>query len=148
MQEFLPMATTFAKNHTLMVICWIAVFLMVIYTYFKAFTTKVKVIDNPDLVSLINNKDAMVVDLRTLDEFNRGHIIHSINLLPSEIKNQNLGNIEQHKTRPIVLVCATGMSAVASADLLVKQGFQDVYTLKEGITGWRSANLPLVKKDK
>ncbi|MFU2059965.1 rhodanese-like domain-containing protein [Avibacterium avium] len=148
MQEFLPMATAFAKNHTLMVISWIAVFFLVIYTYFKAFTTKVKTIENAELVSLMNNKDATVIDVRTLDEFERGHIIHSIHLLPSEIKNQNIGKIEQHKDKPVVVVCATGMAAGASAELLAKQGFSEVYALKEGIAGWRSANLPLVKKDK
>ncbi|EJS87874.1 hypothetical protein AAUPMC_14900, partial [Pasteurella multocida subsp. multocida str. Anand1_cattle] len=47
---------------------------------------------------------------------------------------------------PVILACATGMSAGASAELLSKQGFNRVYTLKEGITGWRSANLPLIKK--
>ncbi|MFZ7142743.1 rhodanese-like domain-containing protein [Avibacterium avium] len=145
MQEFLPMATAFAKNHTLMVIAWVAVFAMVIYTYFKALTTKVKTIDNAELVALINNQDARVIDVRTLDEFERGHIIHSINLLPSEIKNQNIGKIEQHKDKPVVVVCATGMAAGTSAELLAKQGFSQVYALKEGIAGWRSANLPLVK---
>ncbi|MCW9711057.1 rhodanese-like domain-containing protein [Avibacterium sp. 21-586] len=148
MQEFIPMATEFVKHHTLMVIAWIAVFVMVIYTYFKAITSKVKTIDNSQLVSLINNQDAVVIDVRTLDEFDRGHIIHSVHLLPSEIKNQNIGKIEHHKETPLVLVCATGMTAGASADLLVKQGFNNVYILKEGIAGWRSANLPLVKKDK
>ncbi|MFZ7283727.1 rhodanese-like domain-containing protein [Avibacterium avium] len=148
MQEFLPMATAFAKNHTLMVIAWVAVFAMVIYTYFKALTTKVKTIDNAELVALINNQDARVIDVRTLDEFERGHIIHSINLLPSEIKNQNIGKIEQHKDKPVVVICATGMAAGASAELLAQQGFSQVYALKEGIAGWRSANLPLVKKDK
>ncbi|MFQ1046954.1 rhodanese-like domain-containing protein [Avibacterium paragallinarum] len=148
MQEFLPMATEFAKNHMLMVIAWVALFVMVIYSYLQAFTSKVKLIDNPQLVSLMNNQDAVVIDVRTLDEFGRGHIIHSINLLPSDIKKQSLGKLEQHKNTPIIVVCETGMSASSSANLLIKQGFTDVYTLREGIAGWRSANLPLIKKDK
>ncbi|WP_032107971.1 rhodanese-like domain-containing protein [Necropsobacter massiliensis] len=148
MQEFLPMATDFAKNHSLMVIAWLAVFIMVVYTLTKSVTTKVKVIGNAQAVSLINNDDAVVIDLRTIDEFERGHIINSINLLPSEIKNQNVGKIEQHKEHAVILTCATGMSAGASAELLSKQGFSRVYTLKDGIGGWRSENLPLVKKNK
>ncbi|PJG83266.1 rhodanese-like domain-containing protein [Caviibacterium pharyngocola] len=148
MQEFIPMATAFAKNHTLMVMAWIAVFVMVIYTTVKALTTKVKIVDNAEAVRLMNNEEAIVIDLRTLDEFERGHIINSINVLPSEIKNQNLGKIEHHKDTPVILACATGMTAGASAELLAKQGFSRVYSLKEGITGWRSANLPLVKKNK
>ncbi|MCW9718929.1 rhodanese-like domain-containing protein [Avibacterium sp. 21-599] len=148
MQEFLPMASLFAKNHMLLIIAWFAVLALVIYTYFKAFTAKSKVIENSEVVALINNQDATVIDLRTMDEFQRGHIIHSINILPSEIKNQNIGKLEQYKEKPVILVCANGMNAPASAELLAKQGFKNVYSLKEGIIGWSSANLPLVKKDK
>ncbi|MGC7590801.1 rhodanese-like domain-containing protein [Bisgaard Taxon 46] len=146
MQEFIPMAKEFAQNHTLMVVCWFAVFFTVIYSFIKAATTKVKVVSNAEATSLMNNEDAIVVDLRTIDEFQRGHIINSVNVLPTEIKNQNVGKIEHHKETPVIVVCATGLTSNASAELLAKQGFNRVYTLKEGIAGWRSANLPLIKK--
>lgn len=148
MQEFIPMATEFAKNHTLMIAAWIAIFVMVIYTFIKAATSKVKIVENAEATRLMNNEDAIVVDLRTIDEFDRGHIINSINVLPTEIKTQKVGKIEHHKTKPVIVVCATGLTANTSAELLAKQGFERVYTLKEGIAGWRSANLPLVKKHK
>ncbi|MGC7561169.1 rhodanese-like domain-containing protein [Pasteurella sp. PK-2025] len=146
MQEFIPMAKQFAQNHTLMVVCWFAVFITVIYSFIKAATSKVSVVSNAEATSLMNNENAIVVDLRTIDEFQRGHIIHSINVLPTEIKNHNVGKIEHHKDTPIIVVCATGMTANTSAELLAKQGFNRVYTLKEGIAGWRAANLPLIKK--
>ncbi len=39
------------------------------------------------------------------------------------------------------------MTSRGSAEQLYKQGFKQVYSLKEGIQGWRAANLlPLVKK--
>ncbi|EEX50633.1 rhodanese-like protein [Pasteurella multocida] len=146
MQEFIPMAKEFAQNHTLMVVCWFAVFFTVIYSFIKAATTKVKIVSNAEATSLINNEDAIIVDLRTIDEFQRGHIINSVNVLPTEIKNNNVGKIEHHKETPVIVVCATGLTSNASAELLSKQGFSRVYTLKEGIAGWRSANLPLIKK--
>ncbi|UDW83478.1 rhodanese-like domain-containing protein [Pasteurella canis] len=146
MQEFIPMAKDFAQNHTLMVLAWVMVFFTVIYTFIKDFTSKVKVVTNAEAVSLMNNQDAVVVDLRSIDEFAHGHIINSLNILPAEIKKNSVGKINQHKDTPVILVCATGMSASTSADLLVKQGFNQVYTLKEGISGWRAANLPLIKK--
>lgn len=148
MQEFIPMATAFAKNHTLMVVAWFAVFFTVLYTFIKSATSKVTTVENAEATRLMNNEDAVVLDLRTLDEFERGHIINSVNVLPSEIKSQNLGKIELHKTTPVIVACASGLSAGASAELLAKQGFSRVYMLKEGIAGWRSANLPLVKKHK
>lgn len=53
---------------------------------------------------------------------------------------------EQHKETPVILVCATGVTSSTSAEILAKQGFNHVYTLKEGLAGWRAANLPLVRK--
>ena len=146
MQEFIPMATEFAQKHTLLAVSWFAIFVMVIYTFYKGATSKFKVITHNEVIRLINADEAIVVDLRSLEEFQRGHIIDSINLLPSEIKNQNIGKIEQHKETPVILVCANGAISGASAEILAKQGFNHVYTLKEGLAGWRAANLPLVRK--
>lgn len=144
MQEFIE----FAQRHTLLTVSWFAIFAMVVYTFFKSATEKFKTIQHPEAIRLINNEDAKVIDLRTLDEFQRGHIIDSINLLPSDIKNANLGKIEQHKEKPLILVDLNGVNAPASAALLTKQGFSKVYVLKEGISAWMGANLPIVKKHK
>ncbi|TCP94985.1 rhodanese-related sulfurtransferase [Cricetibacter osteomyelitidis] len=142
---FSQMATEFVKNHSLMVIAWIAVFAMVVYQFFKSATSKAKVVDNAQLTQLINKEDAKVIDVRTLDEFQRGHIIGSLHILPSEIKTKNLGKLEQHKDLPLIVADVNGVSASGLAEELVKQGFARVYILKEGVTGWRGANLPLVK---
>ena len=146
MEEFMPMATTFAKNHTLIVVAWVAVFIMVIFSFIKAATSKTKVIDNAEAIALINNQNAVVIDLRSIDEFTNGHIINSLNLLPTEIKNHNIGKIEQHKDTPVILVCTNGVTSTTSAEILAKQGFNHVYTLKDGLAGWRAASLPLVRK--
>lgn len=148
MQEFMPDAIEFAQKHTLLTVSWFAVLAMVIYSFFKSATEKFKVIQHPEAIRLMNNEEAVVLDLRTLDEYQRGHIIDSINVLPSDIKNANLGKIEQHKEKPLILVDLNGVNAPASAALLTKQGFAKVYVLKEGISAWMGANLPVVKKHK
>ena len=56
-------------------------------------------ITNPEAVHLMNNEEAVVIDLRSIDEFQRGHIIGSVNLLPTEIKNHNVGKIEHHQRK-------------------------------------------------
>ncbi|MCK3658063.1 rhodanese-like domain-containing protein [Pasteurellaceae bacterium Pebbles2] len=145
MEEFMPLAVQFAKNHTLLVAAWVAIFIATVYVFVKSIFSKVKVISNSQAVALINNQDAVVIDLRTIDEFKRGHIINSQQFVPSDIKNHNLGKLEQHKDVPVILVCNTGMTARSSAEILAKQGFAQVYALQEGISGWNAANLPLVK---
>ena len=146
MQEFMPSAIEFAQKHTLLTIAWIAIFCMVVYSFIQAASRKFRIISQAEMVCLINNDEAAVIDLRSLDEFQRGHIVNSINVLPTEIKSRNLGKIEHHKETPVVLVDVNGISAATSAASLVKQGFTKVYVLKDGISGWAGANFPLVKK--
>lgn len=145
MEEFLTQAVPFAKNHTLLVGAWVAIFVATIYTFIKSALSKVTLVSNSEATALINNQNAVLIDLRSIDEFKRGHIVNSLQFLPTDIKNHNIGKLEQHKDTPVILVDATGVVARASAEILAKQGFNHVYALNEGIAGWNAANLPLVK---
>ena len=124
MQEFMPQAIEFAQKHTFLTIAWFAVLFMTLFTFFKSATQKYRVITNPEAVRLMNDEEAVVIDLRPIDEFQRGHIIGSVNLLPTEIKNQNVGKIEHHKEKPLIIVDVNGVSSATSAELLTKQGFE------------------------
>ena len=103
MQEFMPQVIEFAQKHTFLTIAWFAVLFMTLFTFFKSVTQKYRVITNPEAVRLMNDEEAVVIDLRPIDEFQRGHIIGSVNLLPTEIKNQNVGKIEHHKENRLSL---------------------------------------------
>lgn len=149
MQDFMPLAITFAKAHPLMVVVWVLLFVVTIYTFFKDITSKVKVINNDEAIRLMNNENAVIIDLRPMDDFKRGHIVDSLNILPTEItEKHSVGTIGSNKERPIIVVDQTGMNVEKSANTLVKEGFTNVYTLQEGIAGWNTANLPLVNKHK
>lgn len=145
MEDFIPKAVQFAGNHTIMVVAWVAVFIGVVVTFVKSATSSVKVIDNAQLTQLLNKENGVVVDVRTNDEFKRGHIIGSVQVLPSEIKNHNATLLEKHKNVPLIVVDASGLGSESLANQLNKQGFAQVYSLKEGIGGRRAANLPVVK---
>lgn len=126
-------------------IAWIALLVAVLFTTFKGLMSKVKVITRGEATRLINKEDAVVVDLRQRDDFRKGHIAGSINLLPTEIKANNVGELEKHKAQPIIVVDGSGMQAQEPASALNKAGFEKVFVLKEGIAGWSGENLPLVR---
>lgn len=138
----------FATNHTIMVVAWVALFIAVLINFYKGATSKIKVVDNAQATQLINNEDAVILDVRSDDEFRAGHIIDSLHLIPSEIKSNKTQSIDKYKEKSIIVVDSNGLSAQGLANTLAKQGFNKVYALKEGIAGWRAANLPLVKKHK
>lgn len=136
----------FITDHPIMLSAWVALFVAVIFNLYKGATSKFKVIDNATTTYLVNKEEGVVLDLRSDDEFRAGHLVDSQHISPSDIKANNIHSIEKYKDRPVILVDANGFSASSSAALLVKQGFNKVYVLKEGMLGWRSASLPTVKK--
>jgi len=141
MQEIMQ----FVSRHPILCLAWVALLVAVLFTTFKGLTSKVKVITRGEATRLINKEDAVVVDLRQRDDFRKGHIAGSVNVLPAEIKANNVGELDKHKDKPIIVVDGTGVQAQESANALIKAGYEKVFVLKEGVAGWSGENLPLVR---
>lgn len=98
----------------------------------------------PKAVQLINRENAVVIDIRANESFRKGHIIDAHSLSPTEIQ-ANPKKIDKFKSKPIILVCNSGIESQKVAALLAKQGY-NVYSLTGGIRAWIAAELPLVKE--
>ena len=92
----------------------------------------------------INHNHALIVDVRSQDAFNSGHILDAINIPATDLEQQ-LKKIEKYKKKPVVVVCALGQSAAKVAKQLLNAGFQDVRVLMGGLQEWQKSRLPLVK---
>lgn len=96
---------------------------------------------------LINRENAVVIDIRSPDEYVTGHVPESRNI-PEERLSERVVELERLKNTPVILVCQTGTRAAAVAKRLEQDGFASTHTLGGGITGWRNAGLPLKKGSK
>ena len=85
-----------------------------------------------------------MIDVRGQGDFEKGHILGAKHLLPSQLDPANKV-LAKAGERPVVLVCATGMTAPASAGTLVKAGFRQVSVLDGGVGAWQAAGLPLAR---
>ena len=95
-------------------------------------------------VQLINQKQAQVLDLRTVDEFKSGHIANSKHLPLSEL-DKGLKQVKLDSNKPIILVCLSGSRANSAVGKLKKAGFKDIACMDGGISSWNQAGLPLIK---
>jgi rhodanese-related sulfurtransferase len=126
MQDIMP----FVSAHPVLSLAWVALLIAVIFTTVRARFSK---------------EEAVVVDVRAREEFRKGHISTSVNLLSADIKSNNLGELAKNKALPVIVVCANGQTSRLAAEGLVNAGFERVYSLKEGIAGWSGENLPLAR---
>lgn len=137
--------TQFVSDHPMICLAWVALLIAVIFTTFKGRFSKVNEISRGEAIRLINKEDAVIVDLRNRDDYRKGHIANALNLTSSEIKSGSLGELDKSKTKPVIVVCASGTTSRDPAEKLNKAGFDRVYILKDGIAGWSGENLPLVR---
>lgn len=142
MQEYID----FIVRNPLLSAAWLGLLVAVIYTSVRALLSPIKTVGLQAAVQLINRDNAVVVDVRSQDEFSRGHIAGSHNVSTSQIDANNLTVIEKFKSNPIIVVCESGTRAVGSAGKLNKAGFTQVYLLRGGLADWRAENLPITKK--
>lgn len=97
-----------------------------------------------ELTGLINRDSALVVDLRPVAEFQKGHIAGAKNVQMAQFDPENK-QLAPAKALPVVLVCKLGQSATDAAKRLRKAGFANVSVLEGGVQAWQAADLPLVK---
>jgi rhodanese-related sulfurtransferase len=93
---------------------------------------------------LINQQNAMVLDVRESAEYEKGHILGARNLPLAHVEAR-AGDFDKHRMKPVIVVCGTGDRSGKAAAILRRHGFQQVSTLSGGIGAWRQAGLPLEK---
>ena len=96
------------------------------------------------LTALVNRDNALVVDLRPIGDFEKGHIPGSKNVQMSQF-DPEAKQLAAAKSLPVVLVCKAGQVAGGAAKRLRKAGFERVYVLDGGIGAWQQDGLPLAK---
>ena len=101
-------------------------------------------ISSQQLVNLVNQQKAVVLDVRDTSEYSAGHITDAINIPHSSLQSR-LKEIEKFKERPVVIVCKMGQHAGSMGTMLKKAGFRNVSRLRGGLSAWQAENMPLIK---
>ena len=95
--------------------------------------------------NIMNKEDAYILDIRPPAEFKKGHILGSKQIKAELVTKGDFAPLEKSKDKPIIVVCAMGMTSKRTASQMLKAGFENVVTLKGGINAWQGANLPITK---
>jgi len=93
---------------------------------------------------LINQQNALVLDVREAAEYEKGHMLNARNIAFGELEAR-AAELEKHKAKPVIVACDDGNRSGRAATALRKRGFEQVFTLSGGIGAWRQAGLPLEK---
>jgi rhodanese-related sulfurtransferase len=87
---------------------------------------------------------ATVLDVRTPEEFQGGHLEKAVNLdFYDDSFRERVARLD--KTRPVFVYCAAGGRSGETAKMLKNLGFPAVYDLDGGMTAWQAAGKKTVQ---
>lgn len=93
---------------------------------------------------LVDQGNAIILDVRTPAEYSRGHIKGSTSIDVSDPNFASKVSFVQ-KDKTILLYCLSGSRSRAAASFMQTQGFKKIYELAHGLVEWNQLGYPLEK---
>lgn len=92
--------------------------------------------------NLNKTENALLLDVRTPQEFEERHLANALNI---NINGDDFeGQIEKlDKNKTVFVYCLSGARSTTAAGILAKKGFKNIYNLEGGILAWVNAGNPI-----
>ena len=97
-------------------------------------STEINIISDAQFTE-IQDTDYILVDVRTLEEYESGHIQDAIHFdFYSESFQNDILSLD--KSSSIILYCRTQNRSTKTANYLIENGYKEIIVLVGGITSW------------
>ena len=105
--------------------------------------TSLPIVTAEDLKQAIDeNRDVVILDVRTPDEYTKAKIKGSINIPVDSIATE-VEEIVTDKNKIIYVYCLSGSRSNIAVDTMQKLGYKNVFDVKSGLLAWRANQYPL-----
>lgn len=136
---------SFLVNHWILGAIFIGLALALLANEWRGMRYGMKQVGPQELVNLLNHNNAVIVDVRHPEQFEKGHILGAHNMPQKELESR-IALLNKFKTRPLILVCSAGVDAPKLQSILSKGGFAQFYYLAGGMRAWQASSMPVVTK--
>ena len=138
MTEFIE----FLQGELLLTGTLIALIVLLIVNIYGDKFKKYEVVDTNGAITLMDDDSLIILDVREEKERSSGFIKSDIHIPMAQVKTK-LDSLD--KSKKILAYCRTGSRSNRIAELLCRNQFENVYTLKGGFDAWQKAGLPITK---
>lgn len=97
-----------------------------------------------DVTRLMNNDEAVLLDIRDGKDYQAGHIVAALNI-PFAKLDSRISELDKHKDKLIIVVDKIGQHSTSVSQKLRKAGFR-TGRLRGGMSEWLGQSLPVVSK--
>lgn len=130
----------FIGNHPVLVAAFFGVLVALVFTLLQG--GGAGAVSPQRAVMILNQDEALPVDLRPEAEFRAGHIINAVNVGLQDIA-AGAAKLAKYKARPLLIYCESGAQAGGAVKALRKLGYDKVHSLQGGLAAWRAEHLPV-----
>lgn len=107
-------------------------------------TRIIKNISAEEMKKIISEKQVIILDIRTLEEFKEGHINKAVNIdFYSKDFESNLDKLD--KSKVYIIYCRSGNRSGMALKIMEKLKFTEVYNVLGGIGSIKQIGYPLIK---
>jgi len=106
--------------------------------------TSYREVTSSEAAQFIQNEHPIVLDVRTPNEYKRGHLPNSVLIPVQELQNR-YKELGTDKNREILIYCATGNRSTVASKMLIDNGFKHIVNMRGGIYAWSKKNYPVAR---
>ena len=117
-----------------------ALIILLIVNIYSEKYRKYQVVDTNGAVSLMDDDELIILDVREEKERSVGFLTNYLNIPMGQVKAK-MDSLD--KSKNILVYCKSGTRSDRIADILSKNDFQKVSSLKGGFNAWLKADLPI-----
>lgn len=144
MSDFLHRLPEFLGNHPYLSLGFLGVLIALVANEAQRLMRSYKALTPAGLTQLINRDNALLVDVSSIADFEKGHIPGAKHVAMSQFDPESK-ELAKVRDLPVAVVCKNGQTSAQAAQRLKKAGFSKVFWLEGGISAWIEAQMPLAK---
>ena len=104
----------------------------------------IKKVDPVEFSEVIAEPGVIILDVRTPEEFNAGHIENAININVADSNfSSEVSKLDKNAT--VAVYCRSANRSAVATKEMAELGFTDMYDMQGGIIDWEAAGGPVVQ---
>lgn len=133
----------FSLNDYLLIFIIITSGLLLLFP--QALSGGVRMINVKNSVLLMNREACTIIDVRSEEKFNAGHIPNAVNI-PYNKLPEMVDKLKKQPKKTILVYCGSGNSSGKAMRLLNQKEFESVMSIEGGFSEWVKSQLPVSQK--
>ncbi len=127
-------------------LCLLLVSIFSLNSCFEAKAGSIQIINPDEAATLLDAEEAVLVDVRSAQQFEAGHIANAINI---PVESENLEDLiaTLDNDQPVMVYCNRGGQSAECAKILEEKGFKKIYDLDGGLSSWEASGRKIVLKE-